>query len=41
MTSVGYGDFSPVTQTGRVFAAIWLLFSTLSVALFFGTAANQ
>ena len=32
VTTVGYGDKAFKTLTGRLFAAIWLLFSTLAVA---------
>ncbi|CAL5425833.1 unnamed protein product [Camellia sinensis] len=32
VTTVGYGDAAFKTLTGRLFAAIWLLFSTLAVA---------
>jgi potassium channel subfamily K, other eukaryote len=32
MTSVGYGDFSPGTQNGRLFAIFWILLGTLVVA---------
>lgn len=32
VTTVGYGDTAFKTLTGRLFAAIWLLFSTLMVA---------
>ncbi|PKI55696.1 two-pore potassium channel 3-like isoform X1 [Punica granatum] len=32
VTTVGYGDFSFTTVQGRVFAIIWLLVSTLTVA---------
>jgi len=32
MTSVGYGDFSPGTQNGRLFGIFWILLGTLVVA---------
>lgn len=32
ITTVGYGDVSFQTMNGRLFAAVWLLFSTLGVA---------
>ncbi|BBM99830.1 potassium channel subfamily K, other eukaryote [Marchantia polymorpha subsp. ruderalis] len=32
ITTVGYGDFSFQTMWGRLFAAVWLLLSTLGVA---------
>ncbi|CAM6102952.1 unnamed protein product [Calypogeia fissa] len=32
ITTVGYGDVSFQTTAGRLFAAVWLLFSTLGVA---------
>ena len=32
VTTVGYGDKAFKTLPGRLFAAIWLLFSTLAVA---------
>ncbi|KAJ6306731.1 hypothetical protein OIU78_021944 [Salix suchowensis] len=32
VTTVGYGDFAFTTVTGRCFAIIWLLVSTLAVA---------
>jgi potassium channel subfamily K len=31
MTSVGYGDYSPQTQGGRLFGIFWILFGTLVV----------
>lgn len=31
MTTVGYGDFSPQSQGGRVFAIFWILFGVLAV----------
>jgi potassium channel subfamily K len=32
VTTVGYGDRAFTSMTGRIFASIWLLFSTLAVA---------
>lgn len=32
VTTVGYGDYTFVTMEGRLFAAVWLLVSTLAVA---------
>ncbi|WCJ24815.1 Two-pore potassium channel 2 [Euphorbia peplus] len=32
VTTVGYGDYGFTTTTGRCFAIVWLLFSTLAVA---------
>jgi hypothetical protein len=40
MTSIGYGDFSPATQGGRVFAIFWLLSGCVSVGYLFGSIAK-
>jgi voltage-gated potassium channel Kch len=36
MTSVGYGDFSPQSQNGRIFAIFWIQLGTMSVVFFAG-----
>ena len=32
LTTIGYGDFSPKTQGGRLFAVFWIVISTFSLA---------
>merc|ERR1711998_270208 len=41
LTSVGYGDFSPTTQSARGFTVIWLMIGTLLVGNAFGSAADH
>lgn len=41
MTSVGYGDFYPVSQSAKGFAIFWLLIGTLFVGKAFGAAADH
>lgn len=36
VTSVGYGDFSPQSQNGRIFAIFWIQLGTMSVVFFAG-----
>lgn len=41
MTSVGYGDHSPVTHLGRLTASICVLSFTLFISLFIGVVADE
>ena len=41
MTTVGYGDKSPKTLGGRIFALIWMIFSVVFIASFTATITTQ
>jgi len=41
MTTVGYGDKSPKTFGGRIFAIIWMIFSIVFIAGFTATITTQ
>ncbi|MEJ2164061.1 MAG: transporter substrate-binding domain-containing protein, partial [Desulfobacterales bacterium] len=41
MTTVGYGDKSPKTMGGRIFAVIWMIFSIVFIAAFTATITAQ
>ena len=41
MTTVGYGDKTPVSMTGRMITFIWMLAGVLLIALFTGTVASS
>jgi len=41
MTTVGYGDKSPKTMGGRIFAIIWMIFSIVFIAGFTATITTQ
>jgi potassium channel subfamily K, other eukaryote len=36
LTTVGFGDFSPQTKTGRAFAVVWLVLSSIGLANLLG-----
>ncbi|KXJ11302.1 putative potassium channel protein [Exaiptasia diaphana] len=40
MTTVGYGDKTPRTVLGRLFASVWIAFGLVMVAMFTATASN-
>jgi polar amino acid transport system substrate-binding protein len=41
MTTVGYGDKSPITLAGRIFAIVWMIFSIVFIAAFTATITTQ
>jgi hypothetical protein len=41
MTSVGYGDYAPITHLGRLTASICVLSFTLFISLFIGVVADE
>jgi len=41
MTTVGYGDKSPITIGGRIFAIVWMIFSIVFIAAFTATITAQ
>jgi len=41
MTTVGYGDKSPKTLGGRIFAVVWMIFSIVFIAAFTATITTQ
>ena len=40
LLTIGYGDFSPVSQSGRLFAIFWIMLGTVIVANFLGIFAG-
>ena len=41
MTTVGYGDKTPKTMGGRIFALIWMIFSIVFIAAFTASITSQ
>ena len=41
MTTVGYGDKTPLSATGRIITFFWMLVGVLLIALFTGTVASS
>merc|ERR1712228_19723 len=41
MTTVGFGDYSPVTDIGKWFAVFWLSTGTVAVANLLGAMMNR
>jgi potassium channel subfamily K, other eukaryote len=40
LLTIGYGDFSPISQTGRLFAIFWIMLGTVIVANFLSIFAG-
>jgi ABC-type amino acid transport substrate-binding protein len=41
MTTVGYGDKTPQTASGRVLVFFWMLFGVVAISVFTGTVASS